>query len=151
MVCVPTTVRVCSLVCPCLCVCSRACGNQSVKRLAVAVGRTRAFTAAEIGTRVQALETAAVVKEIASRLRVESPSDVHLVQIKGAITSATPAAAAAARKSGTPLRNDMVRWKLALECRGLCRGLCRLGLGCTVKGSLFARAFNVCAHVCLCV
>lgn len=53
-------------------------------------------------------ETARVIREVTATLGVESPADVHLVQMKGAIPDATFAEHEAARRAGRPLRSDMV-------------------------------------------
>lgn len=66
------------------------------KRLIVATGHTRPFRPDEIGRLPQIEETARALGEIVAGLRLDSPADVHLVQMKGAIP---PGAAA---------RNDMV-------------------------------------------
>jgi cyanuric acid amidohydrolase len=55
------------------------------KRLAVATGFTRELRPEEIGGMGQIEETARAVREVVARLDVESPADVHLVQMKGAI------------------------------------------------------------------
>ncbi len=54
------------------------------KRLAVAVGHTRPFLAAEAGGMAMVEETARAVHGLMAGLRVE-PGDVHLVQVKGAM------------------------------------------------------------------
>jgi len=77
------------------------------KRLAIGTGTTRPFRPEEIGRRAQIDETARAVREIAGALRLESLRDVHLVQMKGALPSASFDEAEAARTGGAPLRNDM--------------------------------------------
>lgn len=82
------------------------------KRLAIATGYTRDFTPEETGYLPMVEETARVVHELMTELRVDDPRDVHLVQIKGAIprhpAAHAEAATAAAMATGRPLRNDMV-------------------------------------------
>lgn len=77
------------------------------KRLALASGFTRDFAPGEIGRMPQIEETARVIRQLATELGAE-PKDVHLVQMKGAIPSATFDEARAAEAAGRPLRNDMV-------------------------------------------
>jgi cyanuric acid amidohydrolase len=79
----------------------RPSARAQVKRLAVGIGHTRAFRPEEIGRLPQIEETARAVQEIVSRLDVDGPDDVHLVQMKGAIP---PGAAA---------KNDMVHSRAA--------------------------------------
>jgi cyanuric acid amidohydrolase len=55
------------------------------KRLAVATGHTRDFRPEEIGRLPQIEETARAIREVVAGLQVDSPADVHLVQMKGAI------------------------------------------------------------------
>jgi len=85
-----------------------AAAPRGPKRLALGVGFTRAFAPEEIGRRAQVLETARAVREIAASLALDDLSDVHLVQMKGAIPGASFDEAQAARRRGVPLRNDMV-------------------------------------------
>lgn len=54
------------------------------KRLAIGIGSTRAFAAAEIGRMPQIEETARVIRNVVHDLGVDA-GDVHLVQMKGAI------------------------------------------------------------------
>ncbi|MGA7802835.1 MAG: ring-opening amidohydrolase [Gammaproteobacteria bacterium] len=77
------------------------------KRLAIATGYTRAFEPDEVGYLSMVGETARVVRELMDALRLESPADVHLVQIKGAIPDYEPAAGERAQQAGRPLRCDM--------------------------------------------
>jgi cyanuric acid amidohydrolase len=74
------------------------------KRLAVAVGHTRVFDAAEIGRLAMIEETARVVRGLMAELEVDA-EDVHLVQVKGAIPD-PPAGPA-------PPRCDMVHARAA--------------------------------------
>jgi cyanuric acid amidohydrolase len=83
------------------------------KRLAVGSGVTRAFTPDEIGRMPQITETARVIRDVVASLDVDSPTDVHLVQMKGAIPPFTHAAADAAVRAGTPLRCDMMHSRAA--------------------------------------
>lgn len=92
-------------------------GAGAAKRLAVGVGYTRAFRPEEIGRMPQIEETARTIREIAARIRIESPADIHLVQMKGAIPSFTWDEAQAARRAGRPLRCDMV-WSRAASALG---------------------------------
>ena len=78
------------------------------KRLAVATGATRDFAPHEIGRLPQITETARAIRDVVATLDVDSPADVHLVQMKGAIPPFTPADADAAARVGTPLRCNMV-------------------------------------------
>ena len=89
------------------------------KRLAMAVGYTRAFSAAETGYSAMVGETARVVRELMAQARIEAPEDVHLVQVKGAIPAYAPEEADAAIAAGRPLRSDMVH----------SRGASALGVG----------------------
>jgi cyanuric acid amidohydrolase len=89
------------------------------KRLAMAVGYTRAFSATETGRTAMVSETARVVGELMREARIEAPEDVHLVQVKGAIPAFTPEEADAAAAAGAPLRSDMVH----------SRGASALGVG----------------------
>ncbi|HEY4121138.1 MAG TPA: ring-opening amidohydrolase [Byssovorax sp.] len=61
-------------------------------RLALAVGRTRAFTPVEIGTRAQVDETARALRALIADLGV-GPADVHLAHVKAAIAGPEGAAA----------------------------------------------------------
>ncbi|HKO56122.1 MAG TPA: ring-opening amidohydrolase [Thermoanaerobaculia bacterium] len=64
---------------------TRGAGTSTgAKRLAIGIGYTRDFQAAEIGRMPQIEETARVISDIVHGLGV-SASDVHLVQMKGAI------------------------------------------------------------------
>ncbi len=85
-------------------------------RLAIGVGATRRFAAHEIGRMAQIDETARAVAEIAARANI-APRDVHLVQMKGAIPSTTPAEERAAEAAGLPLRSNMV-WSRAASALG---------------------------------
>ena len=78
------------------------------KRLAVATGATREFTPDEIGRLPQITETARAIRDVVATLGVDSPADVHLVQMKGAIPPFTHADADAAAQAGKPLRCNMV-------------------------------------------
>ncbi|MBK8263715.1 MAG: ring-opening amidohydrolase [Nannocystis sp.] len=78
------------------------------KRLAIAVGHTRAFHPEEIGRLPQIQETAALVRHLAASLDLDDLRDVHLVQMKGAIPRFTAEQAANADHAGRPLRCDMV-------------------------------------------
>jgi cyanuric acid amidohydrolase len=82
--------------------------RRAVKRLAVAIGHTRAFAPEEIGRMAQIEETARVVREIAGTLELDSLADVHLVQMKGAIPNFSAEQARAAASAGRALRCDMV-------------------------------------------
>jgi cyanuric acid amidohydrolase len=77
------------------------------KRLAAASSHTRRFAPEEIGGMAQITETARAVREVVAGLQVDSPADVHLVQMKGAIP-AGPAGAGPA-----PPRCDMVHSRAA--------------------------------------
>ncbi len=87
--------------------------RRDVKRLAVATGRTRELAAHEIGRMAQVEETARVVGELAGRLRLDAPSDVHLVQLKGAVPAVSWAEQEAAAAAGRPLRSDMAHSRAA--------------------------------------
>lgn len=78
------------------------------KRLSIATGFTREFKPEEIGRVVQVEETAKVIESLVKKLRVDSNRDVHFIQMKGAIPSYTYEQGEAARKSGKPMRSDMV-------------------------------------------
>jgi cyanuric acid amidohydrolase len=81
--------------------------RRPVKRLALGIGFTRDLRSEEIGRRAQIDETAAAIRRVVTWLRVDSPADVHLVQMKGAIPGFTYAEARAAELAGRPLRSDM--------------------------------------------
>ncbi len=85
-------------------------------RLAIGVGATRRFEPHEVGRMAQVEETARVIVEIASRANI-APRDIHLVQMKGAIPSTTPAQERAAEAAGRPLRSNMV-WSRAASALG---------------------------------
>ncbi|HEX7841003.1 MAG TPA: ring-opening amidohydrolase [Kofleriaceae bacterium] len=74
------------------------------KRLSAASGYTRSFAPEEIGTMAQIIETARAVAEVVAGLQVDSPADVHLVQMKGAIP---------AGQGPVPPRCDMVHSRAA--------------------------------------
>lgn len=78
------------------------------KRLALGIGFTRAFRPEEIGRMAQVEETAQAIKKVIHDLRVDDPSDVHFIQMKGAIPSYTFEQGRAAQKAGKPMRSDMV-------------------------------------------
>ncbi len=78
------------------------------KRLALGTGFTRLFHPDEIGRMAQIEETARVIGAIVEELRVDSPADVHFIQMKGAIPSYTYEEAQTAIAAGRPLRSDMV-------------------------------------------
>ena len=78
------------------------------KRLALGIGFTRPFHPSEIGRMAQIEETARVIGDIVAELRVDSPADVHLIQMKGAIPGYTYEEAQSAIAAGRPLRSDMV-------------------------------------------
>lgn len=78
------------------------------KRLAVGIGFTREFAPVEIGRMAQVEETARVIMQIVSDLKVESNSDVHLIQMKGAIPKFTYEEGLNAAKEGKPIRSDMI-------------------------------------------
>jgi cyanuric acid amidohydrolase len=80
----------------------------SNKRLALGTGFTRPFHPSEIGRMAQIEETARVIGDIVAELRVDSPADVHLIQMKGAIPGYAYEEAQAAIAAGRPLRSDMV-------------------------------------------
>jgi cyanuric acid amidohydrolase len=83
-------------------------GGSHHKRLAIGIGFTRDFAPEEIGRMPQIEETARVIAEIVKAMKVTENSDVKLVQMKGAIPSVSYEEAEAARKSGKPMRSDMV-------------------------------------------
>ncbi len=62
------------------------------KRLALAVGRTRPFDPAEVGTMAMLRETEAAVRRAMSELRVPA-DDIHLVHVKAALPAAEAGAA----------------------------------------------------------
>lgn len=80
----------------------------STKRLAIGIGFTREFRADEIGRMPQIEETARAIEEIVKDLKVQSNSDVHLIQMKGAIPAYTFEQAQQAAAANRPLRSDMV-------------------------------------------
>ena len=82
------------------------------KRLALASGFTRDFGPEEIGRMPQIEETARVIRELVQSLGARR-QDVHLVQMKGAIPSATFDQTQAADAAGRPLRNEMVHSRAA--------------------------------------
>lgn len=74
------------------------------KRLAAASCHTRCFAPEEIGGMAQITETARAVGEVVAGLQVDSPADVHLIQMKGAIP---------AGPGRVPPRCDMVHSRAA--------------------------------------
>jgi cyanuric acid amidohydrolase len=74
------------------------------KRLAAATTQTRSFAPEEIGTMAQITETARAVRQVVAALQVDSPADVHLIQMKGAIPAA---------RGPAPPRCDMVHSRAA--------------------------------------
>lgn len=78
------------------------------KRLAVAIGHTREFAPEEIGRMPQIHETARTVRDVVRSLRVDSPQDVHLIQMKGAIPPFDHAVQDELAAEGISLRCDMV-------------------------------------------
>lgn len=78
------------------------------KRLAIGIGFTREFEPSEIGRMAQVEETSRVISAVVKELKFESPSDVHLVQMKGAIPSYSYEEGIEAAKAGLPMRSDMV-------------------------------------------
>jgi cyanuric acid amidohydrolase len=80
----------------------------AASRLVIGTGHTRPFAPEEIGRMPQIEETARVIREIAAGLHLDSLSDVHLVQMKGAIPNYTQEEAEAANRRGRPLRSNMV-------------------------------------------
>lgn len=101
-----------------------------VKRLAIGVGVTRTFRPEEIGRVAQITETARAIRAVVEDLRVESTSDVHLVQMKGAIPPITFEQGEEAARAGKPIRSDMV-FSRAASALGAA-----LALGETVEGDL---------------
>jgi len=81
---------------------------ETQKRLALGIGFTREFKPEEIGRMAQVEETARVIKEIVDQLQIDSPKDVHLIQMKGAIPSFTYEEGVQANKANKPMRSDMV-------------------------------------------
>jgi cyanuric acid amidohydrolase len=61
----------------------------------------------------QVEETARVVAELAERLRLDGPGDVHLVQLKGAVPAVTWDDQERAAAAGRPLRSDMAHSRAA--------------------------------------
>lgn len=94
----------------------------SEKRLAVGIGFTREFAPEEIGRMAQIEETAKVIKNIADKLQLDSPKEVHLIQMKGAIPKYSFEQGEAARKANKPIRSDMV----------YSRGASALGAACAL-------------------
>lgn len=92
------------------------------KRLALATGYTRAFEPWEVGYRPMIEETARVVRELMRELRLDDPTDVHLVQIKGAIPAFDDAQRESAEAEGRPLRCDM-SWSRAASALGVALAL----------------------------
>ena len=81
---------------------------RNIKRLVVGVAYTRVFEPAEIGRMAQIEETSRVIKELATDLRLESMTDIHLIQMKGAIPSYTYEQGVEAQRLGRPIRSNMV-------------------------------------------
>lgn len=84
------------------------CNRDGSKGLAVAIGYTREFAPQEIGRMAQIKETARVITQLMQELKLDSASDVHLIQMKGAIPSYTYEQGLSAARSGKPMRSDMV-------------------------------------------
>lgn len=78
------------------------------KRLAIGIGFTREFKAEEIGRMAQVKETATAIRKVMDSLKLESASDVHFIQMKGAIPKYSYDEGRAAAKAGRPMRSDMV-------------------------------------------
>ena len=78
------------------------------KRLVIGVAYTRVFGSTEIGRITQIEETSRVIKELAANLRLDSLTDIHLIQMKGAIPSYTFEQGVEAQKLGRPIRSNMV-------------------------------------------
>ena len=87
---------------------ARIAARRAQKRLAIGIGFTRDFSAGEIGRMAQIEETARVIRQIMEELRIEANGDVKLIHMKGAIPKVSYEESEAARKSGKPLRSDMV-------------------------------------------
>lgn len=82
--------------------------RRSAKRLAIGTGFTREFRPEEIGRIEQVVETSRVIHSIMEGMHLDSPKDVHFIQMKGAIPSFTYEDAQSALAEGRPLRSDMV-------------------------------------------
>jgi cyanuric acid amidohydrolase len=78
------------------------------RRLAMGIGQTHTFAAEDIGRMAQIKETAFVIEQIMEEIQIESKADVHLILIKSAVPPFAPEQAKSARKSGQPLRSDMI-------------------------------------------
>lgn len=78
------------------------------KRLAIGIGFTREFAPEEIGRMPQIEETARVIRDVVTQMKVTENSDVKLIQMKGAIPAVSYEQSEAARMKGKPMRSDMV-------------------------------------------
>jgi cyanuric acid amidohydrolase len=78
------------------------------QRLAMGIGHTHNFAAEDIGRMAQIKETAYVIEQIMEEIQIESKDDVHLILIKSAVPPFAAEQAKSARKSGQPLRSDMI-------------------------------------------
>jgi len=78
------------------------------KRLAMATGFTRAFRPEEIGRMAQVEETARAIKSVVEKLDVDSPQDVHFIQMKGAIPAYSFEEGRQKAQQGKPMRSDMI-------------------------------------------
>jgi cyanuric acid amidohydrolase len=78
------------------------------RRLAMGIGQTHSFAPEEIGRMAQIKETAYIIEQIMEEIQIESKDDVHLILIKSAVPPFAPEQAKSARKSGQPLRSDMI-------------------------------------------
>jgi cyanuric acid amidohydrolase len=85
----------------------KASQKQPRKSLTIAIGHTQEFRPEEIGRMPQIEETARVIKRVMSEAQIERESDVHLIQMKGAIPPFTMEQENTLLKSGKQMRADM--------------------------------------------
>ena len=91
------------------------------KSLALGIAFTRLFTPEDIGRRIQAVETARAVKAAMADAAIADASDVHLVQVKCPLLTASRTAEATAR-GGRVVTPD------TYESMGFSRGASALGV-----------------------
>lgn len=98
-----------------------AAGHDGEPRLAVGIAFTREFLPEELGTAVQAGETAAAVKLAMAQADIASTDDVHFVQVKCPLLTSTKMADALARGKQTVVHDTY-------ESMGVSRGASALGV-----------------------
>lgn len=101
-------------------------GDGKSLRLAIGAAHTRDFLPEEIGRMPQILETAKSVKEAMKKAHIEKPEDVHFVQIKCPLLTAS-------RIEDAKNRGFDVATHDTYESMGYSRGASALGIGLAVN------------------